>query len=85
VLDGVSELIGISTDDLIEALTLRTMKTAGEVFKVLSPQLAGDTRSMGQGDLQQASFVARPSMQQRHLRRGEPRTEGKTGFGFIGL
>jgi myosin-5 len=44
VLDGVSELMGITVKDLQDAFTERTMKTAGEVFKVpLKPALAKDT------------------------------------------
>jgi myosin-5 len=87
VLDGVSELIGISVDDLIEALTLRTMKTAGEVFKVpLTPQLAGDTCEAWAKEIYNKLFLwlVRAC---NNATCAEENYDGerKTGFGFIGL
>jgi myosin heavy subunit len=87
VLDGVSELIGISVEDLTEALTLRTMKTAGEVFKVpLTPQLAGDTCEAWAKEIYNKLFLwlVRAC---NNATCAEENYDGerKTGFGFIGL
>jgi myosin heavy subunit len=87
VLEGVSELIGISQEDLIEALTLRTMKTAGEVFKVpLTPQLAKDTCEAWAKEIYNKLFLwlVRAC---NNATCAEENYDGerKTGFGFIGL
>jgi myosin-5 len=87
VLDGVSEIMGISVKDLIDALTERTMKTAGEVFKVpLKPDLAKDTCEAWAKEIYNKLFLwlVRAC---NNATCAEENYDGerKTDFGFIGL
>jgi myosin-5 len=87
VLDGVSELIGISLVDLKNAFTERTMKTAGEVFKVpLKPALAKDTCEAWAKEIYNKLFLwlVRAC---NNATCAEENYDGerKTGFGNIGL
>jgi myosin-5 len=87
VLEDVSELIGISVKDLTNACVERTMKTAGEVFKVpLTAALAKDTCEAWAKEMYNKLFLwlvracnAATCAEENYD------GERKSDFGFIGL
>jgi myosin heavy subunit len=87
VLENVVELMEIPTKELTDALTERTMRTAGEVFKVpLKPELAKDTCEAWAKEIYNKLFLwlvracnAATCAEENYD------GERKTGFGFIGL